>query len=40
MNEWSMTGRRMAMYHCRVCGYETAYQARFKCCPVCGVKWG
>ena len=40
MNDFSIVGRRMAIYVCRACGAECAYPARFKKCPVCGIKWG
>ncbi len=29
---------RMAMYVCRGCGTEIAYPARFRKCPVCGIR--
>ena len=40
MNDLSITGRHMAMYTCRSCGYQCAYPSRFVRCPVCGIKWG
>lgn len=40
MYKFLLAAERFAMYVCRGCGYECAYPARFKKCPVCGIKWG
>lgn len=40
MYEFSMTGRRMAMFVCRGYATEIGNKAAFKKCPVCGIKWG
>ena len=40
MHGFSMTGRRMAMYVCRGCGYECGNKSAYKKCPVCGIHWG
>jgi rubrerythrin len=35
-----LTAILRAPYVCRGCGTEVSYPARFKKCPVCGIKWG
>ncbi len=40
MNDLFSSGRRMAMYVCRGCGYECANKGAYRKCPVCGIHWG